>query len=129
MSVYIYIYTDTAEYNSYIHIYTHYTMTCVYLCMQGFTGNWPQSRCDNTDSGLPKGSKVCNTMPRITVPPSPQRFVCNELNRFQVTASDGTGTDKSISNPKGVFAIRFRQRLSLARNYPIGECSDKSVGG
>ena len=46
----------------------------------GFTGDWPQNRCDNPNSGLPAGSKVCNTIPVVTVPTSTQRFICDEEN-------------------------------------------------
>jgi hypothetical protein len=82
------------------------------------------STCTNDDSGLPPGSKVCNRMPMIFVPMSPQKFVCNELSSFQVSATDGDGSDKSGSQgPRGVFAIRYRQRLSLSRNYSFGQCS------
>lgn len=112
----------------------------------GFTGDWPQSRCDNSDSGLPSRSKVCNSLPLVVVPPSPQRFICNELSQFSVTATDGIGKDKSVSVPQGVFAIRFRQRAFLEQGrgtprqydgadrvivqdsslyYPRGQCSDE----
>ena len=108
----------------------------------GFTGDWPQSRCDNANSGLPIGfnTKVCNNMPVLAVPPSPQRFICNEQNQFQVTASD-TPKDYSISTPK-IVAIRHRQRPFLASKlipdpnpaqqptiadiYPRGLCSDEN---
>ena len=80
--------------------------------------------------GLPKGTdtKRCNRLPTISVPESPQFFICNEYNSFEVTAIDGTGTDASLSTPEGVFAIRYRQRPYLNAAYPRGNCS-VSVGG
>ena len=90
----------------------------------GFTGDWPQSRCDKTSSGLPPGSQKCNRLPQINVPPSPQRFICNEMNHFQVTGTD-TKNDKSISVPEGVIAVRYRQRPFLPTIYPRGECSNQ----
>jgi hypothetical protein len=115
----------------------------VRVVQAGFTGDWPQSRCDNPNSGLPVGtnSQVCNNMPVLSMPPSPQRFICNEPNRFEVTATDNS-RDYSITRPK-IVAIRHRQRsfltsrlnpnpLNLAQAsviqdiYPRGVCSDEN---
>ena len=83
--------------------------------------------CDNFNSGLPPGSKVCNRQP-LLVAPAERKFICSEHGSFQVTATDGTGVDKSISSPKGVFAIRHRQRVVLDTNYQAGECSVRAGG-
>lgn len=99
----------------------------------GYTGRGPTSSCTQDASGLPPGSKVCNNIPKITVPTQPFTFICNENSGFLVTATDGDGMDRSLSArpnatiPRGVFAIRHRTRISLERNYMVGECSKQSV--
>jgi len=89
----------------------------------GFTGEWPQSRCDGPTSGLVPRSQECNRLPMISVPPSPQRFICNEQNHFQVSGTDNK-IDVSNSQPKGIIAVRYRQRFFLSAAYPRGVCSD-----
>lgn len=90
----------------------------VHVIYAGFTGLPPTASCSNGDSGLPRGSLVCNNQPLLTVPTSVQRFICGEPNQFTVTAQDGIGNDKSISIPEGAFAIRHRQQLVLEGAYP-----------
>ena len=90
----------------------------VHVIFAGFTGLPPAASCANGDSGIPRGSKVCNNQPLMNVPLGPQRFICGEENRFTVTAQDGIGKDVSTSSPSGVFAIRHRQTLVLADTYP-----------
>ena len=90
----------------------------------GVPGSGVVSSCTNVDSGLPPGTQVCNRMPVLSVPMSPQKFICNEHKSFEVSATDGDGTDKSVSQgPRGVFAIRYRQRFFLNDDYPVGRCS------
>jgi len=88
----------------------------VHVIYAGFTGLPPQTSCSNGDSGIPRGSRVCNSMPVLTVPLSAQRFICGESNSFSVKLQDGIGLDRSVSG--GAFAIRHRQRVVLETTYP-----------
>ena len=84
--------------------------------------------CTDASSGLPAGTRVCNNPPILMLPSAQVKFICNEHNSFDITATDGNGVDKSLSVPhKGVFAIRYRQRPVLNSNYPKGQCSN--IGG
>ena len=84
--------------------------------------------CNNFNSGLPAGSNVCNLHHPQLMVPAERTFICDERGSFLVTATDGVGEDKSVSAPKGVFAIRHRQRIALNANYQSGECSVRAAG-
>jgi hypothetical protein len=93
----------------------------------GYSGVGTASSC--TVGLSPPGSKVCNSLPEVAVPASEVRFICNERSSFEVTARDGDGNDASASVPRGVFAVRHRQRVTLNAHYPKGECSIRIGGG